>query len=315
MKHIQGKNTRFLDRKYKPSLSEVFFTPRDFFSREEWLALEKAFFSKLYLKNGVTKTTYAERFTDLNSLCLNYLPKNEELKINDVAVSSGISTLEWNEQLKEKGYKVNIVGGDISVDAYYVKVFWVISALYEKGYFPLQFEIGSFRFPLMVVKGFLKSFVFHFFNAIINLGFALTPEAKKIVFNGGIDSYFGLFIKLKKVELISPLLKWEENKHIRIIEDDIFKITPEFSQKFSVLRAANILNLGYFNDQTLTQLLITLRYRIKPGGLFIVCRTRKSDTLNHATIFRLKENGQFEKLDRLREGSEIEHLVLQLPGY
>ena len=315
MKHIPGKNERFMDRKYKPSLSEVFFTSRESFSRAEWLALEKSFFSKLYLKNGVTKTTYAERFTDLNALSLNYLPKDEVLEINDVAVSSGISTLEWYELLKEKGYKVNIVGGDISVDAYFLKVFGVVSALYEKGYFPLQFEVGSFRFPVMVVQGVLKSLIFHLFRGICSLGFAFSPEAKKIVVNGGAESYSGNFIKLSKVDLISPLLKWEENRHIRIIEDDIFKINPEFTQKFSVLRAANILNLGYFNDQTLMQLLATLRQRIKPGGLFIVCRTRKSDKLNHATLFRLKENGQFEKLERLREGSEIEHLVLQLPGY
>lgn len=304
-----------MDRKYKPSLSEVFFTSRESFSRAEWLALEKSFFSKLYLKNGVTKTTYAERFTDLNALSLNYLPKDEVLEINDVAVSSGISTLEWYELLKEKGYKVNIVGGDISVDAYFLKVFGVFSALYEKGYFPLQFEVGSFRFPVMVVQGILKSLIFHLFQGICSIGFAFSPEAKKIVVNGGAESYSGNFIKLSKVDLISPLLKWEENRHIRIIEDDIFKINPEFAQKFSVLRAANILNLGYFNDQTLMQLLATLRQRIKPGGLFIVCRTRKSDKLNHATLFRLKENGQFEKLERLREGSEIEHLVLQLPGY
>jgi hypothetical protein len=304
-----------MDRKYKPSLSEVFFTSRESFSRAEWLALEKSFFSKLYLKNGVTKTTYAERFTDLNALSLNYLPKDEVLEINDVAVSSGISTLEWYELLAEKGYKVNIIGGDISVDAYFLKVFGVVSALYEKGYFPLQFEVGSFRFPVMVVQGILKSLIFNLFQGICSLGFAFSPEAKKIVFNGGAESYSNAFIKLSKVDLISPLLKWEENRHIRIIEDDIFKINPEFTQKFSVLRAANILNLGYFNDQTLMQLLGTLRQRIKPGGLFIVCRTRKSDKLNHATLFRLKENGQFEMLERLREGSEIEHLVLQLPGY
>jgi chemotaxis methyl-accepting protein methylase len=59
-----------------------------------------------------------------------------------------------------------------------------------------------------------------------------------------------------------------------------------------VLRAANILNLAYFDKATLQRMLRNLRARLLPGGLLIVCRTNDAE-VNNASVFTLQGDGRF----------------------
>jgi hypothetical protein len=58
---------------------------------------------------------------------------------------------------------------------------------------------------------------------------------------------------------------------------------------------------------------VNLRARLKQRGLLIVCRTDDHD-VTHGTVFRLNEANRFEVVSRIRDGSEIENLILDLPG-
>ncbi len=66
-------------------------------------ALEDLFFRNIRLPNGTYKTTYRRRLDDLNALARQHLPPKRPLDFMDVAVSSGVSTLEWIEFLAESG--------------------------------------------------------------------------------------------------------------------------------------------------------------------------------------------------------------------
>ena len=66
-------------------------------------ALEDLFFRNIRLPNGTNKTTYRRRLDDLNALARQHLPPKRPLDFMDVAVSSGVSTLEWIEFLAESG--------------------------------------------------------------------------------------------------------------------------------------------------------------------------------------------------------------------
>jgi hypothetical protein len=63
---------------------------------------EARFFSSLRLKNGAYKITRSHRLDDLNDL-VNQLVPRRHLKVMDVAVSSGTTTLEWIEALHKAG--------------------------------------------------------------------------------------------------------------------------------------------------------------------------------------------------------------------
>ena len=92
---------------------------------------------------------------------------------------------------------------------------------------------------------------------------------------------------------------------------------PDYAYKtvlgvFDAVRAANILNLSYFDRPTLTSMLAHLRDYLTPGGLLAVCRTL-DDATNHATIFRRAADGRLEPLARHGDGSEVEALAVAVP--
>ena len=105
----------------------------------------------------------------------------------------------------------------------------------------------------------------------------------------------------------------------RQIEDDILAGAP--TETVDVLRAANILNKGYFDEDILEQMVRNLRRRLRPGGLMIVCNTDYNEGfdygrmdyggMNNASLFRLDADGRFVVQARLNAGSEIEGLVLR----
>jgi hypothetical protein len=110
------------------------------------------------------------------------------------------------------------------------------------------------------------------------------------------------------VTLVSPSL--HRFPHLRAVEDDIL-LNTSYSRQFHALRAANILNLAYFDIPTLEKMVRNLRSRLLPGGLLICCRTNE-EGVNHATIFTLEADGRLRAAARLNAGSEIESLVLGL---
>ena len=80
--------------------------------------LEDLFFRNIHLPNGTFKTTYRRRLDDLNALVRSHLPPRRPLDCMDVAVSSGVSTLEWIEFLAESGVQCRMTAGDAQVHAY-----------------------------------------------------------------------------------------------------------------------------------------------------------------------------------------------------
>jgi chemotaxis methyl-accepting protein methylase len=98
---------------------------------------------------------------------------------------------------------------------------------------------------------------------------------------------------------------------LHAVEDDIL-LNGSYRKRFHVLRAANILNIAYFDVPTLERMVSNLRARLLPGGLFIVCRTDEAG-VNNASVFTLGDDGRFVATARLNEGSEIAELVLRLP--
>ena len=118
---------------------------------------------------------------------------------------------------------------------------------------------------------------------------------------------------MHEIKLISPRLRG--NPDIEFIEDDIIQESPPFfKHQFDVVRAANVLNKGYFADDKIEKALGTIRERLSgPGSFPLICQT-KSDGTNHGSLFRLADDKRFVSLIRIGTGSSIEPLVLGLPG-
>lgn len=98
--------------------------------------------------------------------------------------------------------------------------------------------------------------------------------------------------------------------NVRIVQDDIARPHSGWTE-FDILRAANVLNVGYFSSLELRAMCANLLERLRPGGMLIVCRTvtEGSPAANAATVLHM-DGGRPRVIGRLNGGSEAEPFLL-----
>jgi glycosyltransferase involved in cell wall biosynthesis len=303
---------RLTERRPVPTAKELFFSgaPLDAEASE---SREHAFFHSIRLKNGTYKTTYSRRLDTVNEIVTKLLPPYRPLEILDVGVSSGLSTLEWMESLERAGIEYRMTASDLCVKAFLLSFGRFGNALVDKAGHPLQFDFlgRAIPYPLGQRRAVRVPPLFvlaQTFRWILPGLFAALFKQWAIRTEGDAVRRFG--IGCHRVRLLSPRLK--EGTSLTILEDDILT-AGLFKKCFHVLRAANVLNREYFSDETLIRMLVNLRARLKQQGILVVCRTGEHN-VNDGTVFRLNQADRFDVVCRIRNGSEIESLILDLPG-
>lgn len=295
------------NRGYIPTAYELYLAKPGWHEqiREE---MEKRFFASIRLKNGTYKFTYSHRLDDLNELTNKFLPPARPLKVMDVAISSGISTLEWTQSLMKAGIIYEMTAGDATINCCLVSVGRHLHVLADCRGYPLQFDVWGEAVPNPPGKRKWAAYAL----PLTLLRCVLAWRGRAIRRVGlGIREPRRLFgAEICPIKLVISRLQAATN--LQIVEDDL-STNDNFRSCFHVVRAANILNRSYFDDSTLTQMLLKLRRRLLTGGILVVCRTTEHDE-NRATVFELGKNRKLSALARLGKGSEIEDLVLALPG-
>jgi hypothetical protein len=249
--------------------------------------LERSLFAKLRLPNGTWKTTYRNRLDDLNELLLDHLPRGRRLQLMDVAVSSGVSTLEWSEQLTANRIAHDLVAGDIAVDGWLTSLGGRVAVLFDAdGGAPLLLEIGEWARAVQSDRPLAKA-----------ARPLLTPLLR------GLSSVAGR----RPVKLVTADLA--NRPGVEIVRDDV-SVAGRFPSRFDVVRAANLVQPSYFDDADLRTILENLRDRVRDKGLLVVCRTT-DDGENLATIFR-REGDRLLAEARMNGGSEVEAIALTL---
>lgn len=272
--------------------------------------LEKNFFSSIRLRNGTYKYTYSHRLDDLNEMVRRLLPERRPLRIMDVAVSSGISTLEWIEALESAGIEHEMVAGDLVVNTYLISVGKHLHVLADSTGYPLQYDLFGRVIPGQPGRKHLALYFLplRLLNKRLATQFGNTVAGRSNAMKRAASTQNPR--NCQRLALVSPRL--QARASLKIVEDDILADASPIVEGFHVLRAANILNRSYFDDETLARMVANLRRRLTPHGLFIVCST-DSHNANHGTVFSLTRDGSFESRARIGNGSEVERLILELP--
>jgi hypothetical protein len=259
--------------------------------------LEPAFFRAIKLSNGTFKTTSAARLCDLNELVEKHLPARRPLSIKDVAVSSGVSTAEWSEQLRDRGIEHRMTATDLTISALLVSITDRLRILFDKEGAILQIDMAGYPvYPRLSRRldrslAGLPSRLAGWFAAR-QLAMCVRPRA------GASPSV------VRQLELVTPRLR---ELGIEVKEEDLSH--PHHSQeRWDVIRAANILNRAYFASEVLLQMLRGLVGSLEVGGILVVCRT-ESDGTNHGSVWRLQPDRSLERLGRIGRGSEIEDIL------
>jgi hypothetical protein len=259
--------------------------------------LEPAFFAAIRLSNGTFKTTSAGRLCDLNDLVEQHLPVRRLLNIKDVAVSSGVSTAEWSEQLRDRGVEHRMTATDLTISALLVSITDQLRILFDSKGAILQIDMAGYPvYPRLsrrldrLLAGLPSRLAGRF--AARQLTMCMHPHA------GATSSV------VRELELVTPRLR---ELGVEVKEEDLsHPYTSE--ERWDVIRAANILNRAYFDTEDLCQMLDGLVVSLEVGGVLVVCRT-EFDGCNHGSVWRLQPDRSLELLGRVGRGSEIEDLV------
>jgi hypothetical protein len=287
----------------RPTTRQVF---RGDAGNDQQDVLEQQFFGRVVLPNGTVKSTNANRMNDLNAAGLPYLEKlaARPLRIMDVGISSGVSTVEWYEQLSRAGVRCEITATDLTVHASLLTLGSGFAALIDRHRNILHLDILGRGAPPSAkgLQGIFAATIRLVFRAAMAVDGGLAPLQGQTQ-----ESANGMLLKCEPVALLTR--KMTQQSSLQVVEDDLQgSERPEFADAFEVVRAANILNRAYFTDATLIRMLGKLTKRLKRDGVLILCRTN-DDGINNGTIFRQVEGCKFQVLTRLGSGSEIEDLV------
>jgi hypothetical protein len=272
--------------------------------------LEERFFDCLRLKNGVYKTTHPHRLDDLNAEVERYLPAIQPLQVLDVAISSGVSTLEWAESLEQANVEYQMTGVDLTIGGLLVSFGDRLHTVVDGTKWPLLFEIDGQWLSSPPRKRHLFRHLFSL--AVIKSALLLWARRYREPDGGRIQRILGMPTRTRAISLVTPRLM----NHPRVTVSEANILTESGLQgAFHVIRAANILNRDYFDDGTLTKVLGNLRKHLNPDGILVVCYTDMSQgSVNRATIFKLGENKSFVVVSKMNGGSEIEDLIVRLPN-
>jgi len=281
-----------------PTASVFFATPAEAITPRD----EARFFGGIKTANDTFKRTEPGRLRSIDAALVARLAAagatiGEAL---DLGISSGTTTLELVETLRDAGHPGIVTGTDRLLEAQLVELPLSCRALVEPPGHVLQYEI---------------------------LGAPLRPWRRRLDYVSGMLAVRGLaHLALRRtalerarrtdhsrrVALVTPRLSQASGIHL--VEDDVTERRCDFVGRFDLVRAANILNRHYFTPELLLRAVDNVRAYLRgPGAWLLVLRTL--GTADHqGTLFRLDDSGRLAVVERYGRGSEIEALLLERHG-
>jgi len=243
------------------------------------MAREREFFSAIRLPNGSFKTTSSHRLDDFNEVILSTLPSDRRLLVKDVAVSSGVTTLEWAEQLRGAGIAHAMTATDLSLDAVLVSLPGEVRVLLDPREFVLQVDLAGYAIrPDQLVRR---------DKALYTLPVALATHVARWKLaqrrRGKPGNARARSINCQRLKLVTPRLLHEPG--IELLEEDLLR-PRECAKRWDVIRAANVLNPAYFDEGELRRILGGLSASLAQRGLLGICRT-DTDGSDHGSVMRL----------------------------
>jgi hypothetical protein len=292
-----GERRRFLGSRVSYSLLNIGENP----TKEQIRIFEDISF-KLRTSNGTCRTTVRNRLRDVDAAAKGILerlyPSDTELLVEDRAVSHGLTSLEWAQQLFQAFPHSQFEASD--------KLLYLIQLSLASGRTYILEPEGQ---PLQYIKPPFVVSLSHKESSLLPFNRLIAAQARRRLRHfslpdGWMESHGGDGYQVSKIKCLHPeaLAFNRTNPRFQLRTRSVFDVTPN---AVHVLRTMNILNKAYFSDSQLREGSEAAFRSLKLGGVWIVGRTLESDSSNHATFLQKQENG-WVILARIGDGSEME---------
>lgn len=265
------------------------------------LDLESEFFKRLPLANGLFKTTCAHRLDDVNRVIQEQILtrwRQQHVRLLDVGVSSGVTTMEWADSLRCWRGDFTLVGTDLFLEAILESYGSICHVLKVRTGLPLQFEVGGFAVSNYVGSGVE--------NWVKRASPVLACRLLVLALRGMRNWNVGPRPTLRRIRLLSRIAIKDPN--IEFIEEDLLG-NAGTRGAFHVIRVANVLNPRCFSAEKLVRMIRQLRARLESSGILVVLRTRDDGT-NDGGVYELDGTGSLRPVWRMGNGSEIHGLIV-----
>jgi hypothetical protein len=261
---------------------------------EEVRAFEDLYYT-LRTSNGTFRTTFRNRFVDVDAASLRWIGRfgsEPEIRVQDRAVSSGLTSAEWARSLFAQFPAVSFEASDLMTELLELRApdgeIWIL----EPNGTALQWIKPPFVVSICHPESWRNPFL-RWVAARARKRFAGVRQSD---------------CEVRRISCIHPEAQalCRSNPGFRFGVRSVFDRTPGACH---VLRTMNILNRAYFPDERLAEAGDAAFESLRPGGIWIVGRTLEEDASNHVTCFLRAAKG-WEPLERIGNGSEIEALVM-----
>jgi hypothetical protein len=258
-------------------------------------AKECAFFASLKMRNGTFKLTRPSRFAAVEAEIASAIEcrTKDVRQVLDIGASIGRTTIELADFLSSLGASARVIGTDLFVEAHLVDVGPGIRVLTDARGWPLQYDIAG-----LAVRAWIR-----------RLDYLTLSAAPRLLARAMLRRRLSRMIGEGRTVPVRMESRDLAGRSIELVENDIFAPTPSFFDRFDLIRAANILNRGYFSTEQLDAAVANIRsYCRGPGALLLVVRS--NGTKHDGSLFELGADRKFALKARVGRGSEIEALIL-----
>jgi hypothetical protein len=272
----------------------------------------------MWLTGGVKRTTFRGRFTELdnhvNDLLLARFASDSKLKVHDWAASDCIAAAAWAQRLFEKCPYAELTASDLTLYIVEISLPDGSFLLVEQTGDPLQYIRGPFVIRLNPAEpiGLLINRVLYEFAQR-----KMATVRKQIMGRiGELKTRDGLNIgslRLQKISVIHPNAEYlrSQDRRFSIIRHSALEPLPE---PVTAIRTMNLLSRAYFSPDHLSRAVNAAFLSLKPGGLWIVGRTRQEQPPIHDVSILEKGSNGFCLVERFGQGAEIESIALSVAG-
>ena len=246
-------------------------------------------FQDINLNNDTYKTTYSGRFHDVDRHAIaNHLSAQSHIALHDIAVSSGVTSLELFEQLRTPSRNLEFYISDRYSRCYAKKGF--ATHIYDAHQNHLQsYFLGLVADRKAPAKAFLSRVLYTVLAPFIPQSVEGDPDLQQVL--------------LYHVDVV-------QNIHSgRLKEIDYDVLSTSLSDKFTYVRAMNILNRQYFSEQLLSKAIRNIATSMKEDAILQVGRTH--DGINDVSFFR-KQGPLLRWVEDINAGSEIKEIILPM---
>jgi hypothetical protein len=241
-------------------------------------------YSRLFTGGGTSKQTAAGRFQDLDAVIVSLAHKDKINVVHDIAVSSGVTSLELLSALRGSGLPVSLNISD-KYASYVAAGRGLVSIIDADGALVEMYLCG-----VLAKRDVSKYFVLTRF-----LYWLLADVARHIP-----QKPFVLFDP-KVIEQI-------ERGSIQHINYDVFDTS--MTSTFTFVRCMNLLNLDRFSSSKVADALRNIVASLRIGGVLQIGRTM-SDGANMAGFY-LKTDRGLKLLREVGNGTELRDLLDRL---